>query len=65
MSEAIAKSARSHGVDIRVESPVKRILVENGTAKGVLLEDGSEIHAETVLSNATPHVTFRELLDEV
>ncbi len=46
--------------------PVSQILVDNkSTATGVVLEDGSEIRAKVVLSNATPQVTFLDLLPEV
>ncbi|KAG7261793.1 hypothetical protein CRUP_030645 [Coryphaenoides rupestris] len=33
----------------------------DGVAKGVVLKDGVEIHSKVVLSNATPHVTFKKL----
>ena len=32
---------------------------------GVVLEDGSEIKADIVLSNATPKITFLDLLPKV
>ncbi len=38
---------------------------DKSTATGVMLEDGSEIRAKVVLSNATPQVTFLDLLPEV
>ncbi len=34
-------------------------------ACGVALEDGTEIKADVVLSNATPKVTFLDLLPKV
>ncbi len=64
VAEAIASSARSHGVEIRVNAPVSQVLVENGTAVGVALENGDEIHAHTVVSGCDPKVTFRKLLEE-
>lgn len=45
--------------------PVKEILIENDAVKGVLLEDGKEISAKAVISNATPKVTFLDLIQEV
>ena len=42
------------------------ILTRSGnTVAGVRLEDGSEVRATAVLSNATPEVTFMDLLPEV
>ncbi len=45
---AYAKGARAKGAQICEGVQVKRLLVENGTCKGVELADGSEIHADTV-----------------
>ncbi len=42
---------------------MKKILVDEGAAKGVQLSSGEEIHSDVVLSNATPKVTFLDLLD--
>ena len=39
--------------------------VANGKANGVTLEDGTEIRAKSVLSNATPKVTYLNLLHPV
>lgn len=62
VSQAIASSARSCGVDIFTEKDVGQVLVgSDGAAKGVVLKDGTEIHSKVVLSNATPYVTFKKL----
>ncbi|XP_033880184.2 pyridine nucleotide-disulfide oxidoreductase domain-containing protein 2 isoform X1 [Acipenser ruthenus] len=62
VSNSIANAARSHGAAIFTEKTVKQILVgEDRRARGVALEDGTEIRSKLVLSNATPHVTFRHL----
>lgn len=45
---------------------VEQVLVgSDGAAKGVVLKDGTEIHSKVVLSNATPHVTFKKLTPQV
>lgn len=62
VSQAMASAARSYGVDIFTEKEVEQVLVgSDGTAKGVVLKDGTEIQSRVVLSNATPHVTFKNL----
>ncbi|XP_072534087.1 pyridine nucleotide-disulfide oxidoreductase domain-containing protein 2 [Salminus brasiliensis] len=62
VSKAIASSARSLGADIFTELEVGQVLISSdGTAKGVVLTDGTEVRSKVVLSNATPHVTFRKL----
>src|SRR3982750_2233552 len=45
VSNAIAAAARSRGAEIRTSSPVARIDVRGGTARGVVLEGGEEIEA--------------------
>jgi len=64
VAEAIASSARSHGAEIRVDAPVAQIIVKNGAAVGVALENGDEIYAKTVVSGCDPKVTFRKLVEE-
>lgn len=62
--ESIAASARSRGVEIRLEAPVRRIRVKDGRADGVILDNGDEIDSRMVISGADPHVTFLKLLDD-
>jgi phytoene dehydrogenase-like protein len=64
VSEAIASAAKEAGVAIRTSAPVSRILVRNGRAVGVALENGEEILADVIASNADPHRTFLHLVDE-
>lgn len=64
VSEAIASAARSFGAEIRCNAPVAQVIVKNGQAVGVALEDGEEVYARTVVSGCDPRVTFRTLLDE-
>ncbi|UXX82553.1 GcvT family protein [Roseovarius pelagicus] len=45
---AYAKAARAKGAVIREEVRVASLLIENGTAKGVTLEDGTEMLADSV-----------------
>jgi phytoene dehydrogenase-like protein len=64
LSEAIASAARAAGAEIRVESPVARILVEDGAARGVVLGDGTEVRARRVASNADATRTLLGLVGE-
>jgi phytoene dehydrogenase-like protein len=64
VSEAIAGAARSKGAEIRTGAPVAKILVRDGRARGVVLENGDEIEGTIVASNLDPVVTFRRLLEE-
>lgn len=64
VSEAIASAARSFGAEIRCNAPVAQVIVKNGQAIGVALENGDEITAKTIVSACDPKVTFRKLVDE-
>jgi len=63
ISNAIARAARAHGAEIRVNSEVGRILVKDGRATGVALVDGTEFRATRVVSGADAHVTFLKLVE--
>lgn len=62
VSDALANAARSHGAEISTSSPVKRILMDFDRVCGVELDNGEQIQASNVISNADPKTTFRELL---
>jgi phytoene desaturase len=51
------------GGEVRLNAGVEKILVENGTATGVRLEDGETIKAAVVVSNADPATTYGTLLE--
>lgn len=64
VSQAIANCALDHGASIFTSKPVSKILTEKDEAVGVVLEDGTEIRSKVILSNATPKVTFLDLLPQ-
>ena len=64
VTQAMAASARSVGVEIRTGARVAKILAKDGRATGVALASGEEIRARVVASNADPKVTFLKLLEE-
>jgi phytoene dehydrogenase-like protein len=63
VSDAIAASARSSGVEIRTGARVAKVLTHKGAATGVVLEGGEEIHAPIVVTAIHPTITFLEQLD--
>lgn len=63
LSEAIAGSARTLGATIRTEAPIAKILVDDGQATGVVLENGEEIRARVVVSSVDPKLTFERLIE--
>ncbi len=62
ITQAMAAAARQFGAEIRTSAPVERIAVSGGRARGVVLEDGTEIAAKVVVSNADPKRTFLGLV---
>jgi phytoene dehydrogenase-like protein len=63
VSDAIRASAESRGAEIRTNARVSRILTRNGRVTGVVLENGEELHAGTVVTTIHPKITFLEQLD--
>ena len=62
ITQALAASGKKLGVEIRTSAPVAQIDVRDGRARGVVLEDGTEIRARIVLSNADPKRTFLKMV---
>ena len=64
VSEAIASAARSFGAEIRCDAGVSKVMLKNGRAVGVALENGDELRASTIVSSLDPRRTFLQLLEE-
>lgn len=64
ISMACARSAMSYGAEIRTEAPVQQVILKNGIATGVVLENGDEFHAKTVISNLDPNRTYLKMVGE-
>lgn len=64
VTRTLAAAARDLGVEIRTEAQVGEILVTDGAATGVVLENGETLRARAVLSNADPKRTFLKLTPE-
>ncbi len=63
ISNAIADAAREAGVEIRTLSPTAKIIVKEGRAKGVALQNGDEIYADIISSSVDPRHTFVEFIE--
>ena len=61
--ESMARSAQEMGVEVRMETRVEKVLVEDGKAVGVKLSNGQEIKSKIVVSNADPKRTYTKFLD--
>jgi phytoene dehydrogenase-like protein len=63
ITQAMARCAVARGVDIRLQSPVREIMVERGRAVGAVTEAGEAIRARAVVSNLNPKLLYQQLLD--
>jgi phytoene dehydrogenase-like protein len=59
---AFVRQLKRKGGELRLSTRIERILVEDGKAVGVRLDDGSEIRAKTIISNADPGATFGKMI---
>ncbi len=64
ISMSIARSAMSHGAEIRTEASVRNVLLQGERAVGVVLENGDELRAKTVISGCDPRRTFLGFVGE-
>ncbi|MFZ2468508.1 MAG: NAD(P)/FAD-dependent oxidoreductase, partial [Parvibaculum sedimenti] len=60
--EALRRSAEGFGVAIKTGTAAKRIIIENGIAKGVETEAGDFLHAPAILSSVDPRATMLDLV---
>ncbi len=61
---ALGKLMHRQGIEIRLNTTVKKINVQNGVAKSVVLEDGLELSADIIVSNADPTYLYEHMLDK-
>ena len=63
ITEIMAKVCRDLGVEISLETPVEKVLVDGGTATGVRLVGGEEIAADRVIANVGPKLLYDRMID--
>ena len=63
ITEAMAKVCRAAGVEISLDAPVARVLVDGGKVGGVRLESGEEIACATVVANVGPKILYERMMD--
>lgn len=63
MSNALVSSFLEAGGDVRFNCSAEKVLTKDGKVSGVVLESGETVSCHAVVSNASPLITFNELLD--
>ncbi len=62
LADAVAMGLVNHGGEILLERRVERILVRNNKVQGVILDDGEQVHADTVVAAGDARETFGKLI---
>lgn len=60
--DAFVTALERNGGELTLQTPVTRILTEDGRVSGIELEGGRTISAQLVVSNADAHHTFEDLV---
>src|SRR4029077_12667194 len=63
VSDSIRKAAEAFGCEIRTGARVKKIVVRNGRAVGVVLDNGDELRAPVLVSCVHPKIAFLDMVD--
>ena len=62
-TQALARSVEDFGGEVRTNAGVDKVLYEDGKVSGVLLQDGSILKANLVVSALDPRQTFTRLVE--
>src|SRR6202012_3255312 len=62
ITQAIARAARGHGAEIRLDAGVREVIVERDRAVGVILDNGESIRAKSVASSVNPKRLYTQLM---
>jgi phytoene dehydrogenase-like protein len=63
LSQALAEAARQLGAEVRTSAEVVKIVTRDGAAAGVVLQNGDQIDATDIVSNADAKRTFFKLVE--
>jgi phytoene dehydrogenase-like protein len=63
ITQAMAASARTHGVEIRLSHRVRRVVVQNGRAIGVETGEGETLRCGAIVAGINPKLLYCRLVD--
>ena len=64
ITDAMSKSAAAKDVEIVLGTSVKRVIIKNNKACGVLLDNGDMEEAKIIVSNLNPSLLYNQLIGE-
>lgn len=62
ITQAMAATGRSHGVEIETGVGVREVTIEAGRATGIVLDDGRRIRARYIAANVNPKLLYTRLM---
>ncbi|MBI4527704.1 MAG: NAD(P)/FAD-dependent oxidoreductase [Deltaproteobacteria bacterium] len=65
LSDAIARTAKRFGAEVRTNAEVRQVIIKNGAATGVALQNGDEVSARAILSSADLRSTLLRLVEPI
>ena len=63
ITQAMARVVQAMGVEVSLEAPVARVLVDGDKAVGVRLEGGEEVMAKRVIANVGPRLLYERMME--
>jgi phytoene dehydrogenase-like protein len=63
ITQAMARAAERRGVEIRLGTAVREVIIEGGRVRGVVTDGGEKIRARCVVSNLNPKLLYGSLID--
>ena len=64
ISTALLEAFTENGGEAWFNTSVSKIIIKDGVATGVVLDDGTQINAKAVICNASPYNAYTKLMDE-
>src|SRR6516165_9004125 len=62
ITQAMARAASAFGAEIETGAPVREVLLERGSAVGVVLKDGRLVRGGAVAANVNPKLLYTEMV---
>jgi len=62
--QGILNVGQEYGLELRLDTEVTKVIVQNGKARGVVLKDGTKLSAKVVVSNINAKVLYLDLIGE-
>lgn len=62
LSESMRRSCEEKGVRFLLNTPVQKIIVDDNHAKGIILENGTDLLCDIVVSGVGPNITYEKLV---